>query len=263
MKKLPCVLVLSGLDPGAGAGLLADVRAIHKAGAFACGVVTVQTVQSTRGLARALPVSPRVWVAQARTVLDAQRVRAIKIGALGMAANVRAAAALLRAHPKIPVVVDPVLVPTRGRGRLLDARALRALRDELVPRATLVTANVSEAEALTGSRVRTIVDAYLAAKAIVALGAKAALVKGGHLEGPRSKDVLVVGRHASTLSAPRLRLAKPIHGAGCVLASLITGRLALGHDVAAATRWAKRVHARAFANAADVGGPLAVLSMDA
>lgn len=251
--------MLAGLDPGGGAGLLADARAITAAGAFACGVVTLETVQSTRGLRRAQAVLPRVWLPQAREVLATQRVRAIKVGALGNAANVSAAAALLRSVPHIPSVVDPVLLPTRGRARLLDARALAAMRAELIPAATLVTANAHEATALTGCRVDDVRGARLAAILLVALGATSSLVKGGHLKRGRATDVLCVDDGDFTLAGTVVRMKRAVHGAGCVLASLIAARLALGEDVLTAATWAKRVHARALADAADVGGPLTVL----
>jgi hydroxymethylpyrimidine/phosphomethylpyrimidine kinase len=253
------VLALSGLDPGGGAGLLADARAIGATGAFACAVATLLTTQSTRGLRRVALVSPKLWIEQARRVLEDQDVRAIKTGALGSAANVRAAASLLARYPRVPVVVDPVLVPTRGRARLLDRRALGAMRRELIPRATLVTANVAEAEALTGERVSNLEEARVAAKALVTMGARAALVKGGHLKGTHAIDVLVVGEKLTKLDAPRLRLKRKIHGAGCVLASLIAGRLARGDALLAAVRWAKRAHHRALSHAVFVGGDLAVL----
>jgi len=257
--KAPCVLAVGGLDPGGGAGILADARAIVAAGAFPCAVVAVQTIQSTRGLARAEPVDARLWRAQAVRVLDDQRVRALKLGALGSVANVRAAAKLLASRPKIPAVVDPVMLPTSGAARLLDASALGAVKRALVPRAALVTANAREAEALTGLRVRNAEDAGVAARAIVALGARAALVKGGHLEDARAIDVLVVGRRTILLAAPRLPLRRPVHGGGCVLASLVAARLALGDGVIAAVRFAKRAHHALLARAIDAGGSLDVL----
>jgi hydroxymethylpyrimidine/phosphomethylpyrimidine kinase len=253
------VLALAGLDPGGGAGLLADARAIRAAGAFACGVVTVLTVQSTSGLRRTEVVHPRLWTAQARVVLRDQRVGAIKVGALGNASNVHAAAALLAAHRDVPAVVDPVFVPTRGSGRLLAERAIATLERDLLPRAALVTANAPEAEALTRERVTTVEQARVAARALVALGARAALVKGGHLASSRAIDVLATKDALIELSAPRLRLARKIHGGGCTLSSLIAGRLALGSDVVTAVRWAKRRHYAALAHAVDVGGDLLVL----
>ncbi len=251
-----CVLAIGGLDPGGGAGILADARAIQSAGAFACAVASVLTVQSTRGLRRVVPVDAKVWVEQARVVLADQNVRAIKTGALGSAANVRAAAKLAG---RVPLVVDPVMIPTRGRARLLDEDALGAIRRELVPRAAVVTVNTSEAEALTGVRVDDVADARVAAKALVMTGARAALVKGGHLEGLRAIDVLATRDRIVEIARPRVRTKRKLHGAGCTLASLIAARIALGDDVVAAVRWAKRAHHAAIARAVDVGGELSVL----
>jgi hydroxymethylpyrimidine/phosphomethylpyrimidine kinase len=254
-----CVLAIGGLDPGGGAGILADARAIERAGAFPCAVATVQTIQSTRGLKRVVPVDSRVWTEQARVVLRDQRVRAIKTGALGSAANVRAVAKLAG---KIPMIVDPVMLPTKGRAKLLlDEDALTAMRRELLPRAALVTANVDEARALTGVEIENVFDAYIAARALVNAGARAALVKGGHLSGPRAEDVLVTRKATVTFSRKRIRTKKKLHGAGCTLASLIAGRIAYGDDVFAAVRFAKRVHHAAITRAADVGGSMLVISL--
>jgi hydroxymethylpyrimidine/phosphomethylpyrimidine kinase len=165
------------------------------------------------------------------------------------------------------------MAPTRGRGRLLAEGALRAMRASLVPRAALVTANVPEAEALCGMRVNTVRDAHDAALALCRMGARAALVKGGHLSGPDAVDVLAVrgedgdAPEVTELRAKRQRLA-PIHGGGCTLASLIAGRMAADERAYAAAsaavlmdalRWAKRVHAKALAGARDVGGDMRVL----
>ncbi len=257
----PCVLALAGLDPGGGAGLFADARAIRAAGAFACGVATVLTVQSTTGLRRADPVPARTWALQARVVVVDQRVRAIKVGALGNTANVRAMATFLASHRDVPAVVDPVLAPTRGMGRLLASSAVGFLRRELVPRAALVTANIAEAEALTRTRVTNVADARVAAKAIVAMGARAALVKGGHLTGSRAVDILATAKSLVEISATRLPLRRKIHGGGCTLSSLIAGRIAIDGltNLPAVVRWAKRKHHAALGRAIDVGGDMLVL----
>lgn len=254
--KAPCVLAVGGLDPGGGAGILADARAIVAAGAFPCAVVAVQTIQSTRGLARAEPVDARLWRAQAVRVLDDQRVRALKLGALGSVANVRAAAKLLASRPKIPAVVDPVMLPTSGAARLLDASALGAVKRALVPRAALVTANAREAEALTGLRVRNAEDAGVAARAIVALGARAALVKGGHLEKP--VDVLFDGTEAARFEGERVR-GENTHGSGCTLSSAIAAQLAQGKHLHEAVLLAKVYVQKAMERAYPIGkgpGPL-------
>jgi hydroxymethylpyrimidine kinase/phosphomethylpyrimidine kinase len=258
MTAISCALAIGGLDPGGGAGIVADLRAFTAAGAFGCAAVAVLTVQSTAGLVSARALSPREVLAQAREVLAHQRVRAIKIGALGSADNVLAVARLLGRHAAIPAVLDPVMIPTRGRARLLETRALDAMRTRLVPRAALITANAPEAEALTGNRVSSLADAERAALELSAMGARAALVKGGHLAGDEAVDTLVVGTRVHRLARARLpRLA--LHGGGCFLASLIAGRLAMGHGLVDAVRWAKSAHHARLRAAVDVGGPLRVL----
>jgi hydroxymethylpyrimidine/phosphomethylpyrimidine kinase len=263
-----CALAIGGLDPGGGAGIAADLRAFALAGAFGCAAIALVTVQSTVGLRASRALEAREVVAQAREVLLHQRVRAIKTGALGSVANVRAVARLLAQNPRIPAIVDPVILPTRGAARLLDADALSVMRKKLVPRAWLVTPNAWEAEALTGIRVKDEVDAAAAARALVALGARAALVKGGHLRGPRAIDVLAFRAGSAEpqrtgvylVEARRLGAPK-LHGAGCVLASLVAARVAVrpSSSPLAAVRWAKAVHATLIARARDVGGALRVL----
>jgi hydroxymethylpyrimidine/phosphomethylpyrimidine kinase len=268
---LHCALAVGGLDPGGGAGILADLRAFAAAGAFGCAAVAAVTVQSTAGLrkVRALPAAE--VVAQAAEVLRHQDVRALKVGALGSRANVRAVARLLARHPDIPAVVDtPIRATranraTRGRPRLLAADALECVRAELLPRATLLTVNLDEAGALLGFAVRTVGEAHDAARALAALGARAVLVKGGHREGPSAIDVLALDGEVVELRARRLAIAA-VHGTGCTLASLVAGRLAViatgtpsGDAIILAVRWAKRVHHAALARATHVGGGMPVL----
>jgi hydroxymethylpyrimidine/phosphomethylpyrimidine kinase len=263
LARMPCALTIAGLDPGGGAGIAADLRAFAAAGAFGCAVVALLTVQSTSGLGATRSVSSHLVVSQATEVLRHQDVRVVKTGALGSFENVRAVAAWLGGRRAIPAVVDPVLLPSAGRGRLLAARAIGALKNELLPRATLVTANVPEAEALLGRRILSVAHTREAALALVDLGARGALVKGGHLTGERAVDVLALGSSVFELSAPRLVLP-PVHGGGCILASLIAGRLAvtegtLDARLLAAVRWAKRVHQKGLRSLRDVGGDRRVL----
>ncbi|HEY6462718.1 MAG TPA: bifunctional hydroxymethylpyrimidine kinase/phosphomethylpyrimidine kinase [Polyangiaceae bacterium] len=276
-----CALAIGGLDPGGGAGLAADLRAFAAAGAFGCAAVALVTVQSASGLRSARAVPARELRAQVLEVTAHQRVRAVKVGALGSAENVLAVAALLAQSAGVPVVVDTPMIATRtlarggatranggsagasGGTRLLDAGALAALRDRLLPRATLVTVNADEAEALVGGPVRTVGEAHDAARALVKKGARAALVKGGHLAGASAVDVLAVGGEVFELRAKRLA-GGPVHGTGCTFASLVAGRLATrraagepgAEAIVAAVRWAKRVHHAALAGAVDVGGEM-------
>jgi hydroxymethylpyrimidine kinase/phosphomethylpyrimidine kinase len=267
MPRMPCALAIGGLDPGGGAGVLADVRAFARAGAFGCAALTLVTIQSTAGLRATRVFGPDLLLAQAREVLQHQRVRAVKIGALGSAANVEAVAELLDAHPRLPCVVDTPVAPTevagpsgggRRRARLLGMGAMAVLRAQLVPRAALVTANAPEAAMLVESRVTSVDDARAAARSLVRMGARAALVKGGHLEGPFAVDVLATRSRLVELRAPRVQRVR-LHGAGCTLASLIAGRIASGARLLEAVRWAKRVHHAAIVAARDVGGALRVV----
>lgn len=267
-KAAVCALAVGGLDPGGGAGILADVRAFSRAGVLGCAVVATSTVQSTSGLRSARPVETKEVEAQAREVLRVQDVRAIKTGALGSSANVKAIARLSKKLPSVPLVVDTVMLPTRGSTRLLEPSATKALREELLPRATLVTVNVPEAEALSGVRVGRLKEAAQAARIILETGAFAVLVKGGHLTGKRAVDLLVTEHDTEEFSADRLDIG-PTHGTGCTLASLVAGRLARGEIEARSRRdlidvlgWAKRVHHDALEDARSVGGDLRVLLWD-
>jgi hydroxymethylpyrimidine kinase/phosphomethylpyrimidine kinase len=256
---LPCALAIGGLDPGGGAGIVADLRAFAAAGAFGCVAIALTTVQSTAGLKSVRSASTRDLVAQAQEVLRSQRVRAVKVGALGSRRNVHAVARLLSRHADLPVIVDTPMRPTRGRARLLAGDALSTLKGELLPRATLVTANVLEAEALLGVEIRSVGQARDAARLLLHAGAFAVLIKGGHMVGPNAIDVLAVEGDVIELRASRLPL-QSTHGTGCTFASLIAGRLAVRvsgrvnrDDLVAAIRWAKRVHHAALGRAVDVG----------
>ncbi len=232
---------------------------------FGCAAVAVLTVQSTDGLVACVPVSPRVVLRQAGEVVGVQNVRAIKVGALGSVANVRAVGRWLEGV-RVPVVVDPVMLPTRGRARLLASNGASAIKRSLLARATVVTANADEAVALTGQRVTSLREAREAAVTLTEMGAQAGMVKGGHWK--KRGEVVDVIAFASgrivELAGPRLPLA-PTHGGGCVLASLVAGYLARRADepteatILAAIRRARTVHQRALAGSRDVGGAMRVL----
>ena len=256
-RTRPCVLLLAGLDPSGGAGLAADQRGVLAAGAWPCPVTVLSTVQSTAGLRATLQVSAEHVHAQASAVLQDQDVRTIKTGALG-ASGARLVLELMHEHPR-PLVVDPVLGATHGRAPLTSDRdALLAL----LSHTTLVTPNTQEAEALCGSVVRDRCDQREAALTLVSMGASAALVKGGHLQGRRAIDVLAVGARVFEIGARRREVGE-VHGTGCLLASLVAGRLAMDEtiqgvlvpeaSVLAAVRFAKRKLAAAMDRAMLVG----------
>ncbi len=257
-----CALSIAGIDPGGGAGLFADMRAFHKCQVFGTGVVSLTTVQSTGGLDSVKVVSTEHVIQQALAVINHQNVRAIKTGALGSATNVKAVAELLRELTGIPYVVDPVMVATKGDAQLLDKAALKALREQLIPGATLVTPNVSEAEAIVGLSISNLDDAIGAGHAICEMGANAALMTGGHMKGKDCVDVVVFDDGTvMELRTPRLPLRKTLHGAGCTLSALITGRLARGEGLMPAVKWSKRALQAALEAPLDVGGALRVLAL--
>jgi hydroxymethylpyrimidine kinase/phosphomethylpyrimidine kinase len=260
-RLVPCALAISGLDPSGGAGLFADLRAFRSASVWGCGAVTVLTVQSTAGLRTSEPVPTAIVLAQVRELVAHENVKAVKIGALGSDANVRGVTRWLASLGRsVPVVIDPVLKASRGsrRAPLLEEAALAALL-KMIELAAVVTPNAVEAEVLLGHRVRSLADAERAARAFVELGARAALVKGGHLpalSANETTDVLAIGGRVIHLRAPRVNAAP--HGTGCTLASLIAGKLAAtgrtrDQDIVAAVRWAKRQLGRRIAQAFRVG----------
>lgn len=271
---LPAALTIAGLDPSGGAGIAADLRAFAAAGAWGSAVCAALTVQSTRGVRSVHPIAPALVIAQAEEVLADARVRAIKTGALGSAGNARAVAALLAAHPRIPAIVDPVMIPSRrvAPGARLDG-GVPALR-RLVLAATLITPNLAEASALLGETVASRAEARAAAVALVEAGARAALVKGGHATGNEAIDWLAIrGRAVRVvrIARPR-RKTPPLHGTGCTLAALIAGRLAaLGSgpqrppteaEIIAAVRWARVRLDRALAAPLTTGLGLRVLDVN-
>jgi hydroxymethylpyrimidine/phosphomethylpyrimidine kinase len=172
---------------------------------------------------------------------------------------------LLARHRDLPLVVDTPIAPSRGNAPLLSARALPVLREELLPLATLVTANAIEAQVLIGERVATVSEARDAASALSRTGARSVLVKGGHLRAADAVDLLAIDGDVIELRARRLPFAEA-HGTGCTLASLVAGRFALGpaarpsrQFLVASVRWAKRMHHRALQRSASVGQGMRVL----
>jgi hydroxymethylpyrimidine/phosphomethylpyrimidine kinase len=264
VRRARCALIIAGLDPSGGAGLAADLRMMRTAGVWGCPVLAVVTVQSTAGLVSATALDAELVLQQAKEVLRHQRVVVIKTGALGSSDNVKAVCQLAREHPSIPMVVDPVMVATISPtgARLLDPKALEALRESLTL-ATIVTPNIDEAEALLQRRIVEPQDLAWAARALVREGAKAALVKGGHLTQGPAIDVLAIGKRTIKMISPRLPLP-PFHGGGCSLAALIAAQLArqgdtTEHGVIEAVQGARRRLRRALRSATDIGDGLLVL----
>ncbi|MEP4164993.1 bifunctional hydroxymethylpyrimidine kinase/phosphomethylpyrimidine kinase [Maricaulis sp.] len=229
------VLVIAGSDSGGGAGIQADIKAISAMGGYAATAITAITVQNTLGVSAIHPVPLAIVEGQIRAVLDDIGADVVKTGMLATVEIVElVAAALEAADPALPLVLDPVMIATSG-DRLVDDGTEAAIRERLVPLATLVTPNAAEAARLTGLTVEDVQGQLAAAEALVGMGAKAALVKGGHLAGDAVTDVLVSTRGMELMERPRIR-TKHTHGTGCTLASAIAARMAGGEPLPEAVR---------------------------
>lgn len=252
---LPVALTIAGSDPSGGAGIQADLKTFHRFGVYGEAVITLLTVQNTTSVMRVETLAPDLVIQQIEAVLSDIPPHAAKTGALGNAALVRAVAKTAKFF-EFPLVVDPVMVSKHG-SRLLSAEAEQAIKNELIPRATLVTPNIPEAEALTGMRVQSEQDMRDAAAKMREIGCHAVLIKGGHLAGT-PVDLLDTGQYVHVLRAERIETPHT-HGTGCTYAAAITAGLASGKSVLDAVSDAKMFVHRAIQEAPGLGhghGPL-------
>ncbi|NBW13461.1 MAG: bifunctional hydroxymethylpyrimidine kinase/phosphomethylpyrimidine kinase [Caulobacteraceae bacterium] len=231
------VLIIAGSDSGGGAGIQADIKAVTMLGAYAATAITAITVQNTLGVTAVFPLPLDLIEQQARAVLDDIGADAIKTGMLGTAETVERVAAILDTSDAA-VVVDPVMV-AKGGASLLADDAVEAVKRLMIPRASLLTPNAPEAEALTGLVVTDLDGQRRAGEALLAMGAKAVLMKGGHVDGPTVIDLLMTGSGETLLEGPRIDTTST-HGTGCTLASACAAGLAKGLplEVAVAEAWA-------------------------
>jgi hydroxymethylpyrimidine/phosphomethylpyrimidine kinase len=224
------VLIIAGSDSGGGAGIQADIKAVTMLGGHAMTAVTAITVQDTKGVHGVWPVPLEAVLGQIKVTLADIGADVIKTGMLGSAQLVEAIAEALHAQAGLtPRIIDPVMVATSG-DRLVDERAIGAIRAELIPRARLVTPNAPEAEVLTGKPVENIDGQRRAAERLLELGAHGALVKGGHIDGKVIHDVLQTTTGEWIFESPRIQTTST-HGTGCTLASSIAALLAQGRSV--------------------------------
>jgi hydroxymethylpyrimidine/phosphomethylpyrimidine kinase len=248
----PTALTIAGSDSSGGAGIQADLKTFHHFGVYGASALTLVTAQNTQGVRRVELLPASLVAAQIDAVAEDIPLRAVKTGALGSAAITEAVAAAVARHGLAPLVVDPVMV-AKGGDALLDADAVDALRRALVPRAALVTPNLPEAAALLGGgAIESECDMQEAARALCALGAGAALVKGGHASGADVLDVFCDRHQCVTLRAPRIDTPHT-HGTGCTYSAAIAARLAFGDALEPAVRAAKAFLARAIATAPGLG----------
>jgi len=252
------VLIIAGSDSGGGAGIQADIKTVTALGGYAATAVTALTAQNTLGVHGVMPVPPGFIAEQMRTVLSDIGMDAIKTGMLYDEHVVDAVCDVVKHEaPDIPLVVDTVMVAKGGASLLSNAAASR-LHDRLMPMATLITPNIPEAEALTGLHIRDEADMKIAGETLLARGAQAVLLKGGHGEGQELVDLLFDGKTLHRFASQRID-TKHTHGTGCTLASAITTYMAQGQPMVNAVCLARTYVYEAIQSAPGYGaghGPL-------
>ena len=234
----PIAVTIAGSDSSGGAGIQADLKTFSALGVYGASVITALTAQNTQGVTGIHDVPPDFITAQIDAVFSDLAVGAVKVGMLSQAATIEAVAHGLDRHQQTQVVLDPVMVATSG-DRLLSPGAVDALRRLLIPRALVITPNLPEAAALLDAPVAKDEAAMREqAERLLALGARAVLIKGGHDSGPESVDLLVTKGQATRLAAKRVA-TRNTHGTGCTLSSAIAAGLARGSRLDDAARAAK------------------------
>ncbi|NWG55007.1 MAG: bifunctional hydroxymethylpyrimidine kinase/phosphomethylpyrimidine kinase [Hydrogenophilaceae bacterium] len=243
------VLIIAGSDSGGGAGIQADIKTVTALSAHAMTAVTAVTVQNTLGVTGVHPIPPEVVAAQIRAVMDDLGADCWKTGMLADSALVELVAAEYDARAGgAPLVVDPVMIAKGGHALLADD-AVGVLRDALVPRAAVLTPNAPEAARLVGFPVEDMAAQQRAGAALLKLGARSVLVKGGHIAGPIVRDVFASADGIEAFEAPRIE-TRATHGTGCTLASAIAAGLAQGMAARDAI-----VRARSYVRAAILAAP--------
>ena len=249
-------MTIAGSDSGAGAGIQADLKTFAAMGVYGTSVLTAITAQNTMRVANAMELPASLVASQIDAVLTDIGTDAVKTGMLSSSDIIEVVSAKIREHGISDLVVDPVMV-AKGGDRLLREDAVDALKTLLIPLARVVTPNRHEAEVVTGREVQTLDDAREAARAIVEMGARAAIVKGGHFECPAT-DILYDGQEFRAFTAPRVDTTST-HGTGCTFASAIAAGLAQGKSVRDSVAEAKRYVTEAIRTAFPMGdghGPL-------
>jgi hydroxymethylpyrimidine/phosphomethylpyrimidine kinase len=241
----PVVLTVAGSDSGGGAGIQADLKTFAAFGVYGTAAIAALTAQDTRGVQGLWLPPPEFVAAQIDSVFGELSVDAVKIGMLGSSATIAAVAARLRAHGARRVVLDPVMIASSGAA-LLPRGDVALLREALLPLALVLTPNLPEAAALLKwEPARVEAEGEAACLALLELGPRAVLLKGGHSKGPVSRDLLHDGSACIALEAPRIA-TRNTHGTGCTLAAGLAAGLALGDDLPTAARRAKDFVTRAI-----------------
>jgi hydroxymethylpyrimidine/phosphomethylpyrimidine kinase len=259
--SIPVVLSIAGLDPSGGAGIVADIKTISALECFPAAVITSITYQNTIGVFGATHQTSEVVRAQIEPIVSDFKVAAAKTGMLATAAIIKEVARAFKESDLPAPVVDPVMRATSG-DELIEADALDILKSELFPLARVVTPNIPEAERLIGFPIRNVGDMRRAAQEIMRLGARAVLVKGGHIRGQEQQagagaqaiDILLDDRGELTELSAEFVDAGDVHGSGCTLSAAIAAYLGKGMDLVNAVGEAKRYVSERIRLAQPIGG---------
>lgn len=249
-SKIARAMTIAGSDSGAGAGIQADLKTFAAFGVYGTSVITAVTAQNTVEVAAIAEVPEEVVIAQIDSVLEDIGTDAVKIGMLSSRVIIENVADRLEAWGPKHLVVDPVMISKSG-APLLQSDAIESLTKELLPKATIVTPNVPEAEVLAKRRIATADDVREAARTIHELGPKFVIVKGGHLGGP-AVDLVFDGEHFTPIEGERID-TRNTHGTGCTFSAAITALLALGLPELDAIRLAKRYIEATLKNSYSIG----------
>ncbi|MGR5166762.1 bifunctional hydroxymethylpyrimidine kinase/phosphomethylpyrimidine kinase [Vibrio astriarenae] len=248
-SQTPIVLTIAGSDSGGGAGIQADIKAISATGSYACSVITAITSQNTQGVSAIFPIPLEHVESQLDAVFTDLNIVAVKVGMLADSNIIKVVANKIRQyHPRF-LVVDPVMVATSG-DLLLEQPAISTLKQELLPLADIITPNLPEGAALIGTSVpRTQAEMGAMKAQLRSLGAKAVLLKGGHLEKDENSNDLLITQESDELISAKRFPTRNTHGTGCTLSSAIASYLAQGNDLTAAVKLGKTYISQAIAHA--------------
>src|SRR5271163_969817 len=245
----PILLTIAGFDPSCGAGMAADLKTFAAHGCYGVAAITSITVQNTQGVVAVHNTPSAELREQLEALAGDCEIAAVKIGMLGNRGNAAVVAEFLDAHTFAHVVHDPVMKSSSG-AELLDSGGIKFIATELLKRSSVITPNVPEAEILTGTTIKDLAEMEAAARKIVEMGARAVIVKGGHMGRPT--DVLFDGTDMVTLPGERVN-EEQLHGTGCTFASALAAHLAVGRGLLEAATLAKAYATKAIEKAYPVG----------
>ncbi|PCI50896.1 MAG: bifunctional hydroxymethylpyrimidine kinase/phosphomethylpyrimidine kinase [Alphaproteobacteria bacterium] len=252
------ILAIAGSDPSGGAGIQADIKTISAHGGYGMAAITALTVQDTNRVYEVHPVAPDVVAAQVKTVIEDIMPDAIKLGMMGSAETLRLLSSIFADYNHIPLIVDPVILSSSGH-QLLEKTAVEILISDILPLTDLLTPNLAEAALLAGmDNIHTVPHMIRAAENLLTMGAKAVVVKGGHLPGDIVTDVLVTGGDIYQFSSPLIATGNT-HGTGCAFSSAIATGIGQGMNLREAVDRAHKYVHKAILQAPGFGhgkGPL-------